>query len=54
LPDVARIACEADGATSVLTPEVLAQQRDGVHLVVDSQLDEGASLNGLGLDVDPA
>jgi len=53
LPDVARILCEADGATSVLTPQVVAQ-RDGVHLVVDSRLDEPASLvGGFGFDVDP-
>lgn len=44
-PTVARIICEADGSTSVLTPEVLAQ-RDGVRLVVDSRLDEPASLIG--------
>lgn len=52
-PAVARIICEADGSTSVLTPEVHAQ-RDGVHLVVDSRLDEPASLiGGFGFDVDP-
>jgi hypothetical protein len=52
-PTVARIICEADGTTSVLTPEVLAQ-RDGVHLVVDSRLDEPASLiGGFGFDIDP-
>lgn len=52
-PTVARIVCEADGTTSVPTPEVLAQ-RDGVHLVVDSRLDEPASLiGGFGFDVDP-
>lgn len=51
-PDVGRIVCEADGSTSVLTPAVLAQ-RDGVHLVVDSRLDEPASLiGGFGFDVD--
>jgi hypothetical protein len=54
LPRVARIVCEADGTTSVLTPQVEAQ-RDGVHLVVNSRLDEPASLIGglAGLDVDP-
>lgn len=52
-PPVGRIVCEADGSASVLTPEVLAQ-RDGVHLVVDSRLDEPASLvGGFGFDVDP-
>jgi len=52
-PTVARIVCQADGSTSVLTPEVLAQP-DGVHLVVESRLDEPASLiGGFGFDVDP-
>ncbi|MGH2591422.1 MAG: hypothetical protein ACRDGW_11590 [Actinomycetota bacterium] len=52
-PDVGRIVCEADGSTSVFTPEVLAR-RDGVHLVVDNRLDEPASLiGGFGFDVDP-
>lgn len=52
-PEVARIVCEADGSTSVLTPEVVAQP-DGVHVVVDNELDEPASLiGGLGFDVDP-
>jgi hypothetical protein len=53
LSGVARIVCEADGSTSVLTPEVIAQ-RDGVHLVVENKLNEPASLTGgFGLDVDP-
>jgi hypothetical protein len=51
-PDVARITCEADGSTTVETPDVLAQ-RDGVHLRIDSRLDDSASMNGLGFDVDP-
>jgi hypothetical protein len=52
LSDVARIVCEADGSTFVLTPRVLAQ-RDGVHVIVDNQLDEPASLiGGFGFDVD--
>jgi hypothetical protein len=50
--DVGRIVCEANGSTTVVTPDVLAQP-DGVHLVVVSHLDEPASINGLGFDVDP-
>lgn len=50
--DVARIVCEADGSTSAPTPEVVPL-RDGVHVVVDNRLDESASLNGLGFDVEP-
>jgi hypothetical protein len=51
--DTARIICEADGMTSVLTPEVVAK-RDGVHLVIDNRLDEPASLiGGFGFDVEP-
>ncbi|MGH2636838.1 MAG: hypothetical protein ACRDHU_11935 [Actinomycetota bacterium] len=52
LPSVARIVCEPDGGTTVETPEVLARP-DGVHLIVESRLDEPASLNGLGMDVEP-
>ena len=51
-PDVAHITCRADGSTHLATPDVLAQ-RDGVHIVVRSQLDEPASINGLGFDVNP-
>jgi hypothetical protein len=51
--DIARIVCQADGTTSVLTPEVVARP-DGVHLVVDNRLGEPASLiGGFGFDVDP-
>ncbi len=49
--DVARIVCEADGTTTLVTPQVVAQA-DGVHLEVLSHLDEPASLDGLGMDVD--
>jgi hypothetical protein len=51
-PTVARIVCEADGSTTILTPRVLVQ-RDGVHVRVLSHLDEPASINGWGSDVDP-
>ena len=44
--------CEADGSTTLASSEVLARS-DGVHLRVESLLDEPASLNGFGLDVDP-
>lgn len=49
---VARIVCEADGSTTVETPSVRAQP-DGVHVRVVSHLDEPASVNGWGFDVDP-
>lgn len=54
VPDVARITCEADGTTSVATPEVIAQL-DGVHLVVTNQLAEPASITGgfAGFDASP-
>lgn len=50
---VARIVCEADGSTSVSTPDVVAQP-DGVHVQVVSALDEPASVSigGIGWDVD--
>lgn len=51
-PDVARIVCEADGSTIVSTSTVLVQP-DGVHVRVESHLDEPASVNGWGFDVDP-
>lgn len=51
-PDVARIVCEADGSTTLETPDVLVQ-RDGLHIRVVSHLEEPASVNGLGFDVDP-
>ena len=49
---VAEVVCEADGSTTVLTPEVLAQA-DGVHVHVVSKLDEPASVGGVGFDADP-
>jgi hypothetical protein len=50
---VARIVCEADGSTSVATPDVVARP-DGVHVRVMSALDEPASVSigGIGWDVD--
>jgi hypothetical protein len=51
VPDVAEVVCEADGSTAVLTPRV-AVQPDGVHLHVVNHLDETASMNGFGFDVD--
>ena len=51
-PSVAEVVCEADGSTTVLTPEVLAQT-DGVHVHVVSDLDEPASVGGFGFDVEP-
>jgi hypothetical protein len=52
VPDVAEVVCEADGSTTVRTPQV-AVQPDGIHVHVISRLDEPASLNGWGFDVDP-
>ena len=51
-PTVAELTCEADGTTSLANPEVLVRP-DGVHIEVQNRLDEPASLNGLGMDVDP-
>jgi hypothetical protein len=51
VPDVAEVVCEADGSTTVRTPEVLVQP-DGVHVHVLSRLDEPAQVVGLGRDVD--
>ena len=48
----AEIVCRADGSTNVLTPTVRARP-DGVHVLVRSQLDEPASVNGIGVDVSP-
>ena len=48
----AEIVCRADGSTNVLTPTVRARP-DGVHVFVRSQLDEPASVNGIGVDVSP-
>jgi hypothetical protein len=50
-PTLAVIECEADGSTTIGTPRVLAQP-DGVHVRVVSHLDEPASINGWGFDVD--
>jgi hypothetical protein len=51
-PDVAEIVCEADGSTTVRTPEVVVQP-DGIHVRVISRLDEPASVGELGRDVEP-
>lgn len=51
IPDVAEIVCEADGSTTVRTPQVLVQP-DGIHVHVVSHLDEPASLNGWGFDIE--
>ena len=51
-PERAEIVCRADGSTNVLTPTVRAKP-DGVHVLVRSQLDEPASVNGIGVDVSP-
>jgi hypothetical protein len=48
---VAEVVCEADGSTTILTPRVLAQP-DGVHVHAVSHLDEWASLNGFGFDIE--
>src|SRR5262245_17290182 len=49
---VAQVACEADGSTRLVTPEVQVRP-DGFTLRVISDLNEPASINGLGTDVDP-
>lgn len=51
VPDVAEIVCEADGSTTVQTPQV-AVQPDGIHVHVVSDLEEPAELIGLRRDVD--
>jgi hypothetical protein len=51
-PSVGEVVCESDGSTTVLTPEVMAQA-DGVHVRIVSHLDETASVDGLGFDVEP-
>jgi hypothetical protein len=51
-PARAEINCLADGSTDLSTSSVRAQP-DGVHVLVRSQLDEPASVNGLGVDVSP-
>jgi len=52
VPNVAEIVCEADGSTTIRTPQVVVQP-DGVHVHAVSHLDEPAELVGLGRDVDP-
>jgi hypothetical protein len=52
VPEVAEIVCEADGSTTVETPQVLVQG-DGVHVHVVSRLDEPASVGGFAMDVGP-
>lgn len=52
VPDVAEIVCEADGTTTVRTPQVVVQ-RDGIHVSVVSRLDEPASVGLFGRDVEP-
>jgi hypothetical protein len=52
IPDIAEIVCEADGTTTVITPEV-AVQPDGVHVRVISRLDEPASVGAFRMDVGP-
>jgi hypothetical protein len=51
VPDVAEIVCEADGSTTVRTPQVVVQP-DGIHVHVVNRLDEPASVNGFGFDID--
>lgn len=51
IPEVAEIVCEADGSTTVRTPRVVVQP-DGIHVHVVSHLDEPASLNGWGFDIE--
>jgi hypothetical protein len=52
VPQVAEVVCEADGSTAVGTSQVVVQ-RDGLHVRGVSRLDETASVNGLGRDIDP-
>jgi hypothetical protein len=52
VPDLAEIVCEADGSTTVRTPQVVVQP-DGIHVRVVSHLDEPAEIVGLGRDVEP-
>jgi hypothetical protein len=52
VPARAEIVCRADGSTELSTSSVRALP-DGVHVLVRSQLDEPASVNGLGVDVSP-
>lgn len=52
VPTVATIVCEADGTITVETPVVVVQP-DGVHVHVVSKVDEPASVDPFGRDVDP-
>jgi hypothetical protein len=52
VPDAVEIVCEADGSTTVRTPQVVVQP-DGIHVRVLSHLDEPAEIVGLGRDVEP-
>jgi hypothetical protein len=52
IPNVAEIVCEADGSTTVETPEVLVQA-DGIHVHVVNHLNEPASVGAFGLDAEP-
>jgi hypothetical protein len=49
-PEVARVVCEKDGSTALLTDSVTAQA-DGVHVEVDNRTGEGAQMIGLITDV---
>lgn len=49
--DVAEIVCEADGSTTLSTPQVVVQP-DGVHVRGVSRLDEPAEIIGLGRDIE--
>ncbi|MGH2642118.1 MAG: hypothetical protein ACRDGO_10520 [Actinomycetota bacterium] len=50
--NIVEIVCEADGSTTVRTPEVSVQP-DGVHVHVLSRLDEPASVGAFAMDVEP-
>jgi len=50
--DEVLVRCLADGTTELSAADVVAQS-DGVHVRVMSRLDEPASVNGLGVDVEP-
>jgi hypothetical protein len=50
--EVAEIVCEADGSTTVRTSKVVVQP-DGVHVHVESHLDQPASVGEFAMDVEP-
>lgn len=52
IPARVEVICRADESTELSTSSVRAQP-DGVHVLVRSQLDEPASVNGLGVYVEP-